>query len=120
MAIDKVIIRQNTSLIQDEVLAHRLGMIPIKADPRAFEMRAPVDDFVGNRSTGASNRVAAFPTDKLRVSDVGEDKPTNTLVFKLAVRCEKATNAMRDATTPEQRFENANGAQHVLISLENY
>lgn len=37
MAIDKVHILNNTSIIQDEVLAHRLGLIPIRADPRLFE-----------------------------------------------------------------------------------
>lgn len=40
MAIEKVFIANNTSVIQDEVLAHRLGMIPIKADPRHFEYKA--------------------------------------------------------------------------------
>lgn len=38
MAIEKVFIMNNTSLIQDEVLAHRLGLLPIKADPRRFQM----------------------------------------------------------------------------------
>lgn len=37
MAIEKVLIANNTSVVQDEVLAHRLGLIPIKADPRLFE-----------------------------------------------------------------------------------
>ena len=37
MAIEKVFIANNTSLIQDEVLAHRLGLIPISVDPRLFE-----------------------------------------------------------------------------------
>ena len=36
MAIEKVFILNNTSMIQDEVLAHRLGLIPIRADPRLF------------------------------------------------------------------------------------
>ena len=35
--LNKVYIYNNTSLIQDEVLAHRLGLIPIFADPRQFE-----------------------------------------------------------------------------------
>ena len=39
MAIEKVHIFNNTSIIQDEVLAHRLGLIPIKADPRLFEYK---------------------------------------------------------------------------------
>ena len=39
MAIEKVHIYNNTSIIQDEVLAHRLGLIPIKADPRLFEYK---------------------------------------------------------------------------------
>ena len=38
MAIEKVYIYNNTSIIQDEVLAHRLGLIPLKADPRLFEV----------------------------------------------------------------------------------
>ncbi|XP_022902615.1 DNA-directed RNA polymerases I and III subunit RPAC1 [Onthophagus taurus] len=37
MAIEKVHIYNNTSIIQDEVLAHRLGLVPLKADPRLFE-----------------------------------------------------------------------------------
>lgn len=37
MAIEKVLIANNTSVVQDEVLAHRLGLIPIKVDPRLFE-----------------------------------------------------------------------------------
>lgn len=37
MAIEKVNLWQNTSVIPDENLAHRLGLIPINADPRLFE-----------------------------------------------------------------------------------
>ncbi|KAJ8308705.1 hypothetical protein KUTeg_013579 [Tegillarca granosa] len=41
MAIEKVFIYNNTSIIQDEVLAHRLGLIPIKADPRLNVPKIP-------------------------------------------------------------------------------
>lgn len=41
MAIEKVFVNNNTSIIQDEVLAHRLGLVPIKADPRKFNMLPP-------------------------------------------------------------------------------
>lgn len=39
MAIEKVHIYNNTSIIQDEVLAHRLGLIPLKADSRLFKYK---------------------------------------------------------------------------------
>ncbi|KAF4362320.1 hypothetical protein CsatB_013329 [Cannabis sativa] len=62
MAIEKVLIANNTSIVQDEVLSHRLGLIPIKVDPRWFEY--------------AENNT---PNEK------------NTIVFKLHVRCAKDT-----------------------------
>ncbi len=37
IAIEHVWIAVNTSIIQDEVLAHRVGLIPIKADARKLE-----------------------------------------------------------------------------------
>jgi len=37
MAIESVYIEENAGVVQDEVLAHRLGLIPIKADPNDFE-----------------------------------------------------------------------------------
>lgn len=36
IAIDKAVLYQNTSIIHDEVLAHRLGLIPIDVDPDLF------------------------------------------------------------------------------------
>lgn len=39
MAIEHVYIMNNTSIMQDEVLAHRLGLIPIRADPNDFEYK---------------------------------------------------------------------------------
>ncbi|KAA8534674.1 hypothetical protein F0562_032191 [Nyssa sinensis] len=61
MAIEKVLIANNTSVIQDEVLAHRLGLVPIKVDPRLF--------------------------DYMSENDVPNEK--NTIVFKLHVQCER-------------------------------
>ncbi|MCL7041177.1 hypothetical protein MKW94_021127 [Papaver nudicaule] len=61
MAIEKVFIANSTTLVQDEVLAHRLGLIPIKADPRLFEWK---DD-----------------------NKVSNEK--NTIVFKLHAKCQR-------------------------------
>jgi DNA-directed RNA polymerase I and III subunit RPAC1 len=59
MAIETIYIQTNTSIIQDEVLSHRLGLIPIKADPRLFADIGEGDE----------------PTD------------LNTLVFKIEIEC---------------------------------
>ena len=39
MAIEKVEMWQNTSIIADENLAHRMGLIPLAVDPRIFKMK---------------------------------------------------------------------------------
>lgn len=54
MAIEKVFIYNNTSIIQDEILAHRLGLVPIKADPRLFEYRNS-GKFQSSCCNGATN-----------------------------------------------------------------
>jgi DNA-directed RNA polymerase I and III subunit RPAC1 len=44
MAIEKVNMWQNTSIIPDESLAHRIGLVPIKADARKFEYHKKKED----------------------------------------------------------------------------
>ncbi|KAL4237293.1 DNA-directed RNA polymerases I and III subunit RPAC1 [Mactra antiquata] len=78
MAIEKVHIYNNTSIIQDEVLAHRLGLIPIKADPRMFEYKQDAE---------------AEPTD------------TDTIQFELKVKCTRNTH-VKDATDPDDLYKN--------------
>lgn len=39
MAIEKVFVTNNTSVIPDEVLVHRMGLIPIQVDASLFEYR---------------------------------------------------------------------------------
>ena len=39
VAIETVYLHNNTSIIQDEVLAHRLGLIPIDVEPDDFDQR---------------------------------------------------------------------------------
>ena len=39
ICIEHVYVWDNTSVMQDEVLAHRLGLIPLNVDPGLFDMR---------------------------------------------------------------------------------
>jgi DNA-directed RNA polymerases I and III subunit RPAC1 len=43
MAIEQVYIMMNSSIIHDEVLAHRLGLVPINIDPRMMEWKGEDD-----------------------------------------------------------------------------
>nr|CAD7400088.1 unnamed protein product [Timema cristinae] len=81
MAIEKVFIYNNTSIIQDEVLAHRLGLIPLKADPRRFEYRQKDDE---------------------------DGTEQDTLEFELKVKCTWNTNAHKDTTNPDDLYRNNN------------
>jgi DNA-directed RNA polymerase I and III subunit RPAC1 len=78
MAIETVYILNNTSIIPDEVLAHRLGLIPILADPRSFEYRKPN----------------------------GEMTDTDTIVFELHVKCERIPTG-KEGDPEEKRFKHS-------------
>lgn len=78
MAIETVAIWNNTSIIQDEVLAHRLGLIPIKADPRLFEYKP---------------------------KDAEKNSSDDTLQFRLKIKCTR-NNVDNDTTDPKILYEN--------------
>jgi DNA-directed RNA polymerase alpha subunit len=42
MAIENIFMIHNTSVIADDVLSHRLGLIPLDVDPRLFEYIAHI------------------------------------------------------------------------------
>ncbi|CAK8673916.1 unnamed protein product [Clavelina lepadiformis] len=77
MAIEKIFMYNNTSVIQDEVLAHRLGLIPLDVDARMFEFR---------QSQEANTEENPSPED--------------TLEFEIKVKCTKNPDAPKDATDP--------------------
>lgn len=82
MAIETVFVMNNTSVIQDEVLSHRLGLVPILADPRKFDY---------------------LPTG-------GEPTDVNTIVFELHARCSvnpEAPAPVQDETDPKKKFINS-------------
>lgn len=80
VAIEHVYMWNNTSIIHDEVLAHRLGLIPLNVDARLFDQMEQGDD----------------PTDR------------NTLVFRLAVSCSsKDASKKRTASSAETSQEDS-------------
>ncbi|KAM3717563.1 DNA-directed RNA polymerases I and III subunit [Dirofilaria immitis] len=93
IAIEKVYLYQNTSIIPDEVLSHRLGLLPIKADPRLFEM--PL------------TRVAEIGESGVDCNEEPAGDPKRNLIFEIKVACSWNSNALKTATNPKEIYENA-------------
>ncbi|KAG8997247.1 DNA-directed RNA polymerase core subunit rpc40 [Tulasnella sp. 427] len=83
IAIENVYVWNNTSVIHDEVFAHRLGLIPLAVDPRLLNKKVQDET----------------PTDK------------DTVVFKLNVTCKHRPKAAaaRGEIDPEKLYINSNG-----------
>lgn len=89
MAIEKVLIANNTSVIIDEVLSHRMGLIPIAADPRLFEYLSGKNIF--NNVIHLHKQIILLVSLILYLSVIENDQSNekNTIVFKLHVKCPK-------------------------------
>jgi DNA-directed RNA polymerase I and III subunit RPAC1 len=70
MAIEKVFVHNNTGVLRDELVAQRLGMIPIKVDPSVFEWPGP-----DAKSADETTDLAALENQVLK--------------FRLKVKCRK-------------------------------
>ncbi|SCU90376.1 LAMI_0E01794g1_1 [Lachancea mirantina] len=77
VAVEYVYFFNNTSVIQDEVLAHRIGLVPLKVDP---DMLSWID--------------TSLPEEEKFTDE-------NTIVLTLNVKCTKNPDAPKDATDPE-------------------
>ncbi|XP_015586558.1 DNA-directed RNA polymerases I and III subunit RPAC1 [Cephus cinctus] len=84
MAIEKVFILNNTSLIQDEVLAHRIGLLPLRADPRLFE----------------------YPSNPGNEEEEPSDQ--DTLRYEMKVTCTWNPQAPKDSRRPDDIYRNNN------------
>ncbi|XP_033226860.1 DNA-directed RNA polymerases I and III subunit RPAC1 [Belonocnema kinseyi] len=82
MAIEKVFIMNYTSIMQEEVLAHRLGLIPLRADARLFEYPSTE----GNKD-----------------DDVSEH---DTLRYSLKVTCSNNKQAPKESRRHEEMYIN--------------
>lgn len=102
MAIEKVLIANNTSIVQDEVLSHRLGLIPITADPRSFEYMSGLSQIYPWFEVFLMKQqekiffptfacIGAFVNSFPFSFNVENDQPNekNTIVFKLHICCKK-------------------------------
>ncbi len=79
IAIEKVELWQNTSIIPDENLAHRIGLVPIKVDPRLFEFKSSVKPYDETNSIRFKLHVACTKKDPkmqtpLNINDVEEEE----------------------------------------------
>ena len=96
MAIEKVTMWQNNSIIPDENLAHRVGLIPIKADPRLFEFHKRVEQTDSGEPIDPTTRYT-------------ED---DCIKFKLHVRCTKkdpsAPMIVNNTVDEDKFYNNAN------------
>ncbi|XP_031820657.1 DNA-directed RNA polymerases I and III subunit RPAC1 isoform X1 [Sarcophilus harrisii] len=105
MAVEKVFVYNNTSIVQDEILAHRLGLIPIRADPRLFEYRNQ-----GRRGEiGVGQRRKVVGWHKITpLSCAGDEDGTeiDTLQFQLKVKCTRNPQAAKDSSDPNELYLN--------------
>ncbi len=96
MAIEKVNMWQNTSIIPDENLAHRVGLIPIKADPRLFEFHPELSQAEVEEGVDATTKYTG----------------SDSIKFKLHVRCTKkdptAPMVINNTVDEEKFYNNAN------------
>ncbi|KAF5097286.1 hypothetical protein D0Z03_001444 [Geotrichum reessii] len=92
VAIEYVTFMNNTSVIQDEVLAHRIGLIPLKVDPDRLEW---------------FRRDAPAQVDPATGEEVPASNESNTLTFHLHVECSRNPKAAKDETDPNKLYINS-------------
>lgn len=125
LAIEDVFMFDNTSIIQDEVLAHRLGLIPLTGGHeglrwmRWYRKPPPKDDYAAQAAWEAeqedehTDKSASVPSDY------------NTVVMSLNVECRWATEAEngRDgkqlakdgSTDPKEKYVNSSVYAHQMV-----
>jgi DNA-directed RNA polymerase I and III subunit RPAC1 len=77
ICIESVYVFNNTSIVVDEIFAHRLGLVPLNVDPALVDMKEAVTDQATDR---------------------------NTLVFRLAVSCARNNPAPTPPTTDSTKL----------------
>lgn len=103
LCIENVYINNNTSIIQDEVLAQRLGLIPLQANPEGLRWMK----WVKKATSGETES---------RLSDY------NTVILELKVECtwkENGKQLLRQGENdPKKLYNNSNGGWNVIRLLD--
>ncbi|WWC62536.1 uncharacterized protein I303_105132 [Kwoniella dejecticola CBS 10117] len=81
IAIEEIYVWNNTSIMQDEVLCHRVGLVPLKIDPRSL---------------------------KYRPSPHSAPHETDTVVFDLSVRCDRRPGVDKAEKDPKKLYFDSN------------
>ncbi|KAJ7118829.1 DNA-directed RNA polymerase [Mycena epipterygia] len=77
ICIENVYVYNNTTVVADEILAQRIGLIPLNVDPKEMDMK--VDD---------------------------ESTDRNTIVFNLKLQCTRKRDPPKDTTLHSELYEN--------------
>ncbi|KAF4311048.1 DNA-directed RNA polymerase 30-40kDa subunit conserved site [Botryosphaeria dothidea] len=100
LAIEDVYILKNTSIIQDEVLSHRLGLIPLKGSPEAIR------------------NMTWYKKPESGEAEQGAHTDYNTVVLELNVQCEWHPDgrdlAKKGETDPKKLFINSSVYAHQI------
>lgn len=102
LAIEKVYVQNNTSVIADEVLAHRLGLVPLKGSIEGLKW------------------LKWFIEPNAEVGFEGMDRTDyNTVVLNLQVKCERNPQADKNATESEEKYINSSVySRHIKFQAE--
>lgn len=104
MCIETVYIWDNTTVIADEVLAHRLGLIPLNVDPTLMVMKkSNISPFSFSSNIFLSLSLFSGPTDQAM--------DRNTIVFQLDLTCKRNPNAPEGSTKDHELY-----IDHELLS----
>lgn len=117
MAIETVYVWNNTSIVQDEVLAQRLGLIPLAIDPRKLQLKQCT------RSPKAQGQARRSPVANLFLGTLApEDAPTdlNTVVFNLIARCERRKDVKKGELDPAKIYTGADGTSPPSLRVSRH
>ena len=105
LAIEQVFVHNNTSIVHDEVLAARLGLVPLTGNLEGLNW------LKFRKKTKSADDGDA---DEDKKDDVATD--TNTVVLKLQIECKWAEGIEEGETDPDKLYVNSNVyARHIVF-----